>query len=127
MSEGTIVERLRFDAIRCELNFSKGVATNMEEAADEIERLKADLKRATERDSGGYAPDGKTWKQAVFDEAAKRAEAERLLSEAWEKAAGIAEMHKDTRFIAPPDDWTANVGKRVAAAIRSSAPGGRGG
>jgi len=52
---------------------------------------------------------------------------ERLLSEAWEKAAGIAEMHKDTRFIAPPDDWTANVGKRVAAAIRSSAPGGRGG
>ncbi len=36
-----IVERLRFDAVRCEATFSKGVAGNIEEAADEIERLRA--------------------------------------------------------------------------------------
>lgn len=38
-----IVERLRFDAARCEATFSKGVASNIEEAADEIERLRAAL------------------------------------------------------------------------------------
>lgn len=36
-----IVERLRFDAARCELQFSRGVAGNIEEAAAEIERLRA--------------------------------------------------------------------------------------
>lgn len=36
-----IVERLRFDAVRCEAQFSKGVAGNIEEAAAEIERLRA--------------------------------------------------------------------------------------
>lgn len=35
-----IVDRLRFDATRCELQFSKGVAGNIEEAAKEIERLR---------------------------------------------------------------------------------------
>lgn len=35
-----IVERLRFDAARCESQFSKGVAGNIEEAAAEIERLR---------------------------------------------------------------------------------------
>ena len=40
-----IVERLRFDAARCEMQFSKGVAGNIEEAADEIERLTAELAR----------------------------------------------------------------------------------
>lgn len=39
-----IVERLRFDANRCEASFSKGIATNIEEAAAEIERLRAALK-----------------------------------------------------------------------------------
>lgn len=34
-----IVERLKFDAVRCELQFSKGVAGNISEAAAEIERL----------------------------------------------------------------------------------------
>lgn len=38
-----IVERLRFDATRCEVQFSRGVAKNIEEAADEIERLRAAL------------------------------------------------------------------------------------
>jgi hypothetical protein len=38
-----IVERLRFDATRCEATFSKGVATNIEEGAAEIERLRAIL------------------------------------------------------------------------------------
>lgn len=38
-----IVERLRFDAARCEATFSKGVASNIEEAANEIERLQAAL------------------------------------------------------------------------------------
>lgn len=38
-----LVERLRFDATRCEVQFSKGVASNIEEAAAEIERLRAAL------------------------------------------------------------------------------------
>jgi hypothetical protein len=38
-----IVNRLRFDAIRCEAQFSKGVARNITEAADEIERLRKQL------------------------------------------------------------------------------------
>jgi len=36
-----IVERLRFDATRCEMQFSKGVAGNITEGANEIERLRA--------------------------------------------------------------------------------------
>lgn len=40
-----IVDRLRFDAARCEATFSKGVARNIEEAADEIERLTAENER----------------------------------------------------------------------------------
>lgn len=39
-----IVERLEFDAVRCELQFSKGVAKNIEEGAAEIKRLRAALK-----------------------------------------------------------------------------------
>lgn len=38
-----IIERLRFDAARCEQQFSKGVAGNIEEAAAEIARLRAAL------------------------------------------------------------------------------------
>lgn len=34
-----IVERLRFDAVRCEVGFSKGVAGNISEAADKIDVL----------------------------------------------------------------------------------------
>lgn len=41
-----IVNRLRFDAIRCEAQFSKGVAGNITEAADEIERLRGELDRS---------------------------------------------------------------------------------
>jgi hypothetical protein len=37
----SIVDRLRFDAARCEIQFSKGVAANVNEAADEIERLRS--------------------------------------------------------------------------------------
>jgi DNA repair ATPase RecN len=44
MSEIDIVDRLRFDAVRCEAQFSKGVASNIEEAANEIERLRAGYK-----------------------------------------------------------------------------------
>lgn len=39
-----IVERLRFDAVRCELQFSKGVAGNISDGVVEIERLRAALK-----------------------------------------------------------------------------------
>jgi hypothetical protein len=35
-----IVNRLRFDATRCELQFSKGVAGNIDAGADEIEVLR---------------------------------------------------------------------------------------
>lgn len=40
-----IVNRLRFDAVRCEATFSRGVAGNIEEAADEIERLRMENDR----------------------------------------------------------------------------------
>lgn len=39
-----LVQRLRFDATRCEAQFSKGVATNIEDAAAEIEWLRARIK-----------------------------------------------------------------------------------
>lgn len=41
-----IVERLRFDAVRCELQFSKGVAGNINDAIREIERLRTALDNA---------------------------------------------------------------------------------
>jgi hypothetical protein len=41
-----IVERLRFDAARCEAAFSKGVASNIEEAVAEIVRLREVLAEA---------------------------------------------------------------------------------
>lgn len=43
-----VVERLRFDATRCELQFSKGVAGNITEGADEIVRLRAALREIAE-------------------------------------------------------------------------------
>ena len=39
-----IVERLEFDAARCELQFSKGVAGNITEAAAEIRKLRAAIR-----------------------------------------------------------------------------------
>jgi hypothetical protein len=44
-----IVDRLRFDEARCEVQFSKGVAGNIREAAAEIERLREALEEAVER------------------------------------------------------------------------------
>ena len=38
-----LVERLSFDASRCELQFSKGVAGNIEEAIGEIKHLREQL------------------------------------------------------------------------------------
>lgn len=38
-----IIDRLRLDEVRCETQFSKGVARNIREAADEIERLRTAL------------------------------------------------------------------------------------
>lgn len=35
-----IVDRLRFDSVRCETQFSKGVAANIDEAIREIEQLR---------------------------------------------------------------------------------------
>lgn len=53
-----IVERLRFDATRCEVQFSKGVATNIEEAAAKIEKLRAALSQiAGKNDLEGVEPD----------------------------------------------------------------------
>lgn len=40
-----IVDRLGFDAVRCETQFSKGVAGNITEAAKEIERLRREVTR----------------------------------------------------------------------------------
>lgn len=49
-----IVDRLRFDATRCELQFSKGVAGNISAAADEIERLRAVLTAVNAVDEHGF-------------------------------------------------------------------------
>lgn len=49
-----IVERLRFDAVRCEMQFSKGVAGNIEEAVAEIERLHAALGHIGSMPDGAY-------------------------------------------------------------------------
>ena len=38
-----LTHRLRFDAARCEATFSKGIASNIEAAATEIERLREAL------------------------------------------------------------------------------------
>lgn len=38
-----IVDRLKFDSVRCEVQFSKGVSTNIDEAVAEIERLRRRL------------------------------------------------------------------------------------
>jgi hypothetical protein len=46
-----IVERLRFDSARCELQFSKGVAGNIDEAVDEIERLRRVILRCIRDDN----------------------------------------------------------------------------
>jgi hypothetical protein len=43
-----IVDRLRFDAARCEATFSKGVAANITEAADRIQQLEAECNRWVE-------------------------------------------------------------------------------
>lgn len=40
-----IVERLKFDAARCEADYSKGIAKNIEEAIAEIERLRGSQER----------------------------------------------------------------------------------
>jgi cell division septum initiation protein DivIVA len=46
-----LVSRLRFDADRCDIQFSKGVATNITEAADRLESLSQALREAEkERD-----------------------------------------------------------------------------
>jgi hypothetical protein len=55
-----IVERLRFDAVRCEVQFSKGVAGNIEEAAREIERLRTALKDI-QREAMTFKPPRHSW------------------------------------------------------------------
>lgn len=44
-----LVARLRFDADRCDIQFSKGVATNITEAADRLESLSQALREVEER------------------------------------------------------------------------------
>lgn len=39
-----IVDRLKFDSVRCEVQFSKGVASNIDEGIAEIGRLRAALR-----------------------------------------------------------------------------------
>ncbi len=46
----SLVQRLHFDAARCEATFSKGVAGNIEEAVAEIERLRKVLGRVVSKD-----------------------------------------------------------------------------
>ncbi len=44
-----IVDRLSFDATRCEIQFSKGVASNIEAGIVENKRLRAALKKIEDR------------------------------------------------------------------------------
>jgi len=62
-----IVDRLRFDATRCEVQFSKGVAGNINEAVDEIERLRAALTAVSAMDAHGFyvAPMGSALRRQV--------------------------------------------------------------
>jgi hypothetical protein len=52
-----IVDRLRFDSVRCETQFSKGVATNIDEAVCEIERLREVLEKIAAMDPKGIRAD----------------------------------------------------------------------
>ena len=56
-----IVERLRFDATRCEIQFSKGVAGNISEGADEIERLRGCLAAIQKATIDGRVCDDVAW------------------------------------------------------------------
>lgn len=51
-----IVDRLKFDAVRCEVQFSKGVAGNITEAAAAIERLRLRLRSILEWHQNWDAP-----------------------------------------------------------------------
>lgn len=53
-----IVNRLRFDATRCEVSFSKGVAKNIEEGIAEIERLRAVILNIQSLAENGFPIDG---------------------------------------------------------------------
>lgn len=49
-----IVDRLRFDAARCEAQFSRGVASNIDAGADEIERLRKALRAVMNAENDPY-------------------------------------------------------------------------
>lgn len=49
-----IVDRLRFDATRCEVQFSRGVAANISAGADEIERLRKALREVMNASNDPY-------------------------------------------------------------------------
>jgi hypothetical protein len=61
-----IVDRLRFDAARarCEATFSNGVASNIEESAAEIERLRSALKKILDIDDQPFGGDWEEIQQA---------------------------------------------------------------
>lgn len=92
-----IVERLRFDAVRSELQFSKGVAQNSEEAANEIERLRAELARSSERiavvqgDLDRESKEAESYHAFWIEERSKRIAAEAAVKAERERCAKIAE------------------------------------
>lgn len=55
-----VVDRLKFDSVRCETQFSKGVASNIDAAIDEIERLRTALKEI-QAESMGVKPPRHSW------------------------------------------------------------------
>ena len=108
-SSGDIVERLRFDAVRCELQFSKGVAQNIAESAAEIERLRRERDEArtivVEANNSLYGSQGyfhstnggpfdKYHLARPIEELKSRARdaltAESAVAAAWEEAARVA-------------------------------------
>lgn len=63
-----IMDRLRFDAVRCETQFSKGVAGNIEEAAKEIERLRACLQSIADmKEDEPREPDDMDWRARALE------------------------------------------------------------
>ena len=103
-----LVERLRFDATRCELQFSKGVAGNINEAADEIESLRERLEFA--EFEWNRATDGMKERDTMIDEARRSAQQPRM--EALEQDCQHVEAAQDDRCM---DDMQLAHNARMAA------------
>jgi len=136
----TLVNRLRFDATRVELNFSKGVAANIIEAADEIERLTAAPAQQEpvawqvalnggHRQTTAYRETADMWREGGAEliplYAAPPADAKATeLVKALEEIA--ADCEKAGPIVAPLNDSLAAAYDRIARSLRAALAAWRG-